>query len=67
MDELLLSEMTYDDYLAHYGVKGMKWGVRKRASNLKSRGAKKIKSTSKSISDSRAAKKDAEILSLIHI
>lgn len=62
MDELLLSEMTYDDYLSHYGVKGMKWGVRKRASNLKSRGAKKIKSTSKSISDSRAAKKDAEII-----
>ena len=26
MGELLLSEMTYDDYLAHYGVKGMKWG-----------------------------------------
>lgn len=22
-------EVTYDDYLAHYGVKGMKWGVRK--------------------------------------
>lgn len=21
--------MTYDDYLEHYGVKGMKWGVRK--------------------------------------
>lgn len=22
-------EVTYDNYLAHYGVKGMKWGVRK--------------------------------------
>lgn len=22
-------EVTYDDYLMHYGVKGMKWGVRK--------------------------------------
>lgn len=22
-------ELTYDDYLEHYGVKGMKWGVRK--------------------------------------
>lgn len=21
-------ELTYDDLLAHYGVKGMKWGVR---------------------------------------
>jgi hypothetical protein len=24
-----VSQITYDDYLAHYGVKGMKWGVRK--------------------------------------
>lgn len=25
-----------DDFLAHYGVKGMKWGVRKAASNIAS-------------------------------
>ena len=25
----LYSSITYDDYLQHYGVKGMKWGVRK--------------------------------------
>ena len=25
----MINEVTYDDYLAHYGVKGMKWGVRK--------------------------------------
>lgn len=24
--------LTYDDYLMHYGVKGMKWGVRKESS-----------------------------------
>lgn len=24
-----ISDVTYDDYLEHYGVKGMKWGVRK--------------------------------------
>lgn len=23
------NEITYNDYLAHYGIKGMKWGVRK--------------------------------------
>lgn len=32
------SNLDYDDYLAHYGVKGMKWGERKRSykSDLKS-------------------------------
>lgn len=29
-------EVTYDDYLMHYGVKGMKWGVRKRRSSSSS-------------------------------
>lgn len=29
MTSLELSEITYDDYLEHYGTKGMKWGVRK--------------------------------------
>lgn len=24
---------TYDDYIAHYGVKGMKWGVQRRSSD----------------------------------
>ena len=26
------SNFDYDDYLMHYGVKGMKWGVRKKSS-----------------------------------
>lgn len=31
-------ELTYDSYLEHYGVKGMKWGVRKRRGNGSSGG-----------------------------
>ena len=27
--------LTYDNYLEHYGVKGMKWGVRKDEEVLK--------------------------------
>ena len=28
-----MSLITYDEYLAHFGVKGMKWGVRKESYN----------------------------------
>ena len=38
MDEF---NLTYDDYLAHYGVKGMKWGVRKRRDNTTSSSSSK--------------------------
>ena len=31
------SELTYDDYLAHYGVKGMKWGRRKGSLSSRAR------------------------------
>lgn len=30
-------EVTYDNYLAHYGIKGMKWGVRKKRKSSVSR------------------------------
>ena len=36
----------YPDYMYHYGVKGMKWGVRK--SRVKSSGSKKREKTTKS-------------------
>lgn len=49
-----------NDYLAHYGVPGMKWGVRKsRVSSSKSRGSKKVKkrfSLTDSIKNKRLAK-----------
>lgn len=32
--------MTNNDYLAHYGVKGMKWGVRKNSRKAKLKKAK---------------------------
>lgn len=36
-------DVNYDNYLAHYGVKGMKWGVRKRQMKAKIKDAKRKK------------------------
>lgn len=52
--------MEYEDYLAHYGVKGMKWGKRKRKSKeLSERKAKKVAKLDQKVADSKA-----EIVSL---
>lgn len=54
--------ITYDDYLMHYGVKGMKWGIRKRR---KSDGSEHHSSDHKSVkaAESKAKKYGAEALS----
>ena len=54
--------ITYDDYLMHYGVKGMKWGIRKRR---KSDGSEHHSSDHKSAKgiENKAKKYGAESLS----
>lgn len=38
----MTTELTYENYLKHYGVKGMKWGVRRSEEQLAAaRGARK--------------------------
>lgn len=39
-----IAELTYEDYLTHYGVKGMKWGVRKAEKNAKQEVKRQAKS-----------------------
>lgn len=52
-------ELTYDDYLAHYGVKGMKWGLRKRRDSSSGRSSKS--GSSKSTSESNKHEKTKKI------
>lgn len=67
--------VRYDDYLAHYGIKGMKWGVRKKrnessdakAASATKRKAKKHGSESlsnkelKTLQDRRSLEKNARV------
>lgn len=54
--------LTYDNYLAHFGVKGMKWGVRKRSKSDGSEHHSSDHKATKSAED-KAKKYGAESLS----
>lgn len=52
--------MYYNPYLAHYGVKGMKWGVRRHRDDVVVRKGRKIQRISTSTeSDKRSDRKTA--------
>ena len=57
----------YPDYLMHYGVKGMKWGIRKKAVSS----GKKIKSKASSLNKKRISSyskdyQETRTLCLVH-
>ena len=62
----MTTTLDYDDYLVHYGVKGMKWGVRKDDNRPSSKVTYKEKKSykyqkkglSKSEADAKAARAD---------
>lgn len=48
MDGSVISSMTFEEFLAHYGVKGMRWGVRRSEAQLaEARGQKTHKKAQK--------------------
>lgn len=50
-------QVESDDYLMHYGVKGMKWGVRRTAQQLGHAVSKRIKKSSETRAAAKATKK----------
>lgn len=61
----LYSSITYDDYLEHYGIKGMKWGIRKDR-ETKGNNQKKIERAEKKAEkrEAKASKFDAKAAKL---
>lgn len=67
--------MEYEDYLKHYGIKGMKWGKRKKKERkLSPRKAKKVEKLDQRVSESnseierlRNKKQDANIAQKVGI
>lgn len=53
-------DLTYDNYLAHYGIKGMKWGVRRKPGPDGTVGSRTKRPEGVSRKVNREAKKDAK-------
>ena len=59
---------TYEDYLAHYGVKGMKWGRRKKRGSDDSDGdSKKRPTTSKDAKQAKGLQKSVDDKGVGHL
>lgn len=50
----------YDEYLAHHGVKGMKWGVRKEQSSSGTYSKRQIKKSVRNVDKAEKAAKKAD-------